>query len=143
MPTPGQPDTRYGLGAVHSHTGATVGRCRRRQRRRDVAERRQAVVDRQPTGTVSMAWDHAATHCDAAGEAVVRAAAGRLVFLDLPTSSPWLHPRELRWRQFRRAVTHGELFTSLDALLQAARAFFDRDNQGPHRVRSIIGAHAA
>jgi putative transposase len=104
-----------------------------------VAERRQAVVDRQPTGTVSMAWDNAATHFDAAGEAVVRAAAGR----SLPTASPWRHPRELRWRQFRRAVTHGELFTSLDALLQAARAFFDRDHQGPHRVRSIIGAHAA
>jgi putative transposase len=47
------------------------------------------------------------------------------------------------WRQFRREVTHGELFVSLDALLQAAQAFFDRSNQGAHGVLAIIGAHAA
>jgi hypothetical protein len=47
------------------------------------------------------------------------------------------------WRQFRREVTHGELFDSREALLKAAHAFFDRDTQGPHQVLSIIGAHAA
>jgi putative transposase len=47
------------------------------------------------------------------------------------------------WRHFRREVTHGELFASLDALLKAVRAFFDRDNQSIERVLSIIGAHAA
>jgi hypothetical protein len=47
------------------------------------------------------------------------------------------------WRQFRREVTHGERFVSLDALLKAAHAFFDRYTQGLPAVRSIIGAHAA
>jgi putative transposase len=47
------------------------------------------------------------------------------------------------WRHFRREVTHGELFASLDALLKAAHAFFDRYNQSTERVLSIIGAHAA
>jgi putative transposase len=47
------------------------------------------------------------------------------------------------WRQFRREVTHGELFATLAAWLQAAQAFFDRYNQCPARVLSIIGAHAA
>jgi hypothetical protein len=68
----------------------------RRQRRRAVAERLQALVDRHPTGTLSVAWDHAETHADDDVEAVVRAAAGRLVLLDLPTDSPWLNPIEMR-----------------------------------------------
>jgi putative transposase len=61
----------------------------------------------------------------------------------LPTYSPWLNPIEMLWRHFRREVTHCELLPSLAALLQAAQAFFDRHNQGPHHVRSIIGVHAA
>jgi transposase len=101
------------------------------------------VVDRHPTGTISSAWDHADTHRDDAVEAIVRAAAGRLVLLDWPTYSPWLNPIEMLWRQIRREVTHGELFASLDALLKAAHAFFDRYNQYTARVFSIIGAHAA
>jgi hypothetical protein len=47
------------------------------------------------------------------------------------------------WRHFRREVTHCELFASLDALLKAAHAFFDRYNQSRARTLSIIGAHAA
>jgi hypothetical protein len=50
---------------------------------------------------------------------------------------------ERLWRPCRRAVTQGALFASLDALLKAAQAFFDRYNQCPPRVLSIIGAHAA
>ena len=73
---------------------------------------------------------------------VLRGAAGRLVLLYLPTYSPWLNPIEMLWRQFRREVTHCELFASIDALVEAARAFFDRYNRKPGGVRSIIGAHA-
>jgi transposase len=142
-PHPGPPTTRYGLGAVTSHTGETVVLFRRRQRRQEVAERLQALVDKPPTGPISVAWDHADTHADDTVEAVVRAAAGRLVLLYLPTDSPWLNPIEMLWRQFRREVTHGELFVSLDALLKAAHAFFHRSNQSTERVLSIIGAHAA
>lgn len=103
----------------------------------------QAVVDQQPTGTIAIARDHADTHVNDAVEAVVRAAAGRLVRLYVPTDSPWLNPIEMRWRQFRHEVTHGELFVSLEALIKAAHAFVDWYNQCPQRVLSIIGAHAA
>jgi transposase len=71
------------------------------------------------------------------------AGAGRLVLLYLPTYSPWLNPIEMLWRQFRREVTHCELFATLTALLQAAQDFFDRYNRCPAHVLSIIGAHAA
>jgi DDE superfamily endonuclease len=94
-PTPGQPDTWYGVGAVNDHTGETVGLFRRRKRRREVADLLQALVDKHPPGTISVAWDHADTHADDEVEAVVRAAAGRLVRLDLPTDSPWLNPMEM------------------------------------------------
>jgi transposase len=113
IPTPGQPDKRDGLGAVNDHTGETVVRFRRRKRRQEVAERLQALLDTHPTDTIYVTWDHADTHANDEVEAVMRAAAGRLVRLYLPTYSPWLNPIARLWRQFRREVTHGELFVSL------------------------------
>jgi transposase len=143
IPTPGQPYKRYGLGAVNYHTGETVVLFRRRKRRREVAELLQALVDKHPTGTIYVAWDNAETHADAEVEAIVRAAAGRLVLRYWPTYSPWLNPIEMLWRQCRREVTPCERFASLDALLQAAHAFFARYNPSTERGLSIIGAQAA
>jgi transposase len=73
----------------------------------------------------------------------VRGAAGRLVLLYLPTYSPWLNPIEMLWRQFRREVTHCELFANVQALLDATHHFFDRYNRRPGGVCSILGAHPA
>jgi transposase len=143
MPTPGQPYSWYGLGAVDDHTGEPVVLFRRRKHRREVAELLQALVDKPPTGTISVAWENADTHADDEVEAVLRAAAGRLVLLYLPTYRPGLTPIERRWRHFRREVTHGALFASLDALRKAAHAFFDYDTQDTERIFSIIGAQAA
>ncbi|HEU4524807.1 MAG TPA: transposase [Gemmatimonadales bacterium] len=72
---------------------------------------------------------------------MLRGAAGRPVLLYLPTCGPWLNPIEMLWRQFRREVTHCELFASIDAVLEATREFFDRCNRAPQRTRAIIGAH--
>jgi transposase len=143
IPTPGQPYRRYGLGAVNDHTGETVVLFRRRKRRQEVAELLQGLVDKHPTGTISVTWDNADTHADDEVEAVVRAAAGWLVLRYLPTYRPRLNPMEMLWRQFRREVTHDELFASVDALLKAAHAFVDRYNQCTKRVLSIIRGHAA
>jgi len=142
IPTPGQPKKRYGLGAVNYYSGETEVLFRRRKRRQEVAELLQALVNKHPTGTIYIAWDNAGTHEDDEVEAVVRAAAGRLVLLYLPTYSPWLNPIEMLWRHFRREVTHCELYENVDALLKAAQDFFDRFNRVPHQVRSIIGSHA-
>ena len=142
IPTPRQPYKRYGLGAVNYHTGETVVLFRRRKRRQEVAELLQALVDKHPTGTIFVAMDNASTHQDDEVEKVLRAAAGRLVLLYLPTYSPWLNPIEMLWRQFRREVTHCELFESVKALLVAAQALFDRYNQKPDEVLSIIGSNA-
>jgi len=138
--TPGQPKKHYGIGAVNYHTGETVILFRKHKRRREMAELLQMLVDKHPTGIIYVAWDNASTHQDDEIEAVVRAAAGRLVLLYLPTYSPWLNPIEMLWRHFRREVTHCELFESVKALLTAARDFFDRYNQMPKQVLSIIGA---
>ena len=141
-PTPRQPDKRYGIGAVNYHTGEPVVLFERRKRRREIAKLLEALVAKHPTGTVYVAWDNVDTHRDDEVEAVVRAAAGRLVLLYLPTYSPWLNPIEMLWRHFRREVTHCELFASVKALLTAA-AFFARYNQEPQRMLSIIGANPA
>jgi len=143
IPTPGQPTKHYGLGAVNYHTGETEVIFRRHKRRKEVAELLQRLVDKHPSGTIYVAWDNANTHEDDEIETVVRAAAGRLVLLYLPTYSPWLNPAERVWRQFRRDVTHCELFETVKALLAAAQAFFDRCNQRPEMVLSIIGSHPA
>ena len=92
IPTPRQPYKRYGLGAVNYHSGESVVLFRRRKRRREVAELLQTLVDKHPTGTIYVAWDNSNTHEDNEVEEVVRAAAGRLVLLYLPTYSPWLNP---------------------------------------------------
>lgn len=138
--TPGQPTKHYGIGAVNYHTGETVVIVRKHKRRREIAELLQRLVDKHPTGTIHVAWDNASTHEDDEVEAVVRAAAGRLVLLYLPTYSPWLNPIEMLWRHFRREVTHCELFETVKALLAATRDFFDRYNQTPEKVLSIIGS---
>jgi len=142
IPTPGQPKRQYGIGGVNYHTGETLVLIRKRKRRREIAEFLQALVDKHPPGTIYVAWDNANTHQDDEVEAVVRAAAGRLVLLYLPTYSPWLNPIEMLWRHFRREVTHCELYETVKALLDAARDFFDRYNKTPERVLSIIGSNA-
>lgn len=141
--TPAQPTKHYGIGAVNYHTGETVVLFRRHKRRREIAELLQALLDHHPTGTIYVAWDNANTHEDDDVEAVVRGAAGRLVLLYLPTYSPWLNPIEMLWRHFRREVTHCQLFATVKALLAAGRDFFDRYNQHPNAVLSIIGSHAS
>jgi transposase len=143
VPTPGQPHRYYGIGAVNYHTGRTVVLFERRKRRKEIARLLGALVEKHPTGTVYVAWDNADTHQDDEVEAVVRAAAGRLVLLYLPTCSPWLNPIEMLWRHFRREVTHCELFESVKALLAAAADFFERHNRESHKTLSIIGSKAA
>lgn len=140
IPTPRQPDKYYGIGAVNYHTGETVVLFRRRKRRVEIAELLQALVDKHPTGTVYVVWDNVDTHEDDEVEEVVRAAAGRLILLYLPTYSPWLNPIEMLWRHFRREVTHCELFETKQALLAAAQEFFDRYNQCPEKILSVIGS---
>ena len=142
IPTPAQPTKHYGIGAVNYHTGETVVLLKRHKRREAIAELLEALLDKHPTGTIDVAWDNAGTPEDDEVEIVVRAAAGRLVLLYLPTYSPWLNPIEMLWRQFRREVTHNELFQTLKSLLTAARDFFDRYNREPNRTRSVIGSHA-
>jgi len=143
IPTPGQPKVHYGLGAVNYHTGETVVIIRKRKRRLEVAELLQTLVEKHPNGTIYVAWDNASTHQDDEVEAVVRAAAGRLVLLYLPTYSPWLNPIEMLWRHLRREVTHCELFETVKVLIEAAYEFFRRYNQTPDKVLSIIGAYSS
>jgi len=139
IPTPGQPTRRYGIGAVNYHSGETLVLVRRRKRRKEIAELLEALVDKHPDKTVYVAWDNATTHEDEEVEDVVRAAAGQLILLYLPTYSPWLNPIEMLWRHFRREVTHCELFVSVQAMIDASLDFFCRYNKTPGKVRSIIG----
>ena len=140
IPTPGQPKTHYGLGAVNYHTGETTVIIRKHKRRKEVAELLKVLLDKHPNETIYVAWDNAITHQDDEVEAVVRGAAGQLILLYLPTYSPWLNPIEMLWRHFRREVTHCELFTSVKQLIDASYAFFKRFNQTPDKTLSIIGA---
>ncbi len=140
IPTPGQTKKHYGIGAVNYHSGETIVLVRRRKRRKEIAELLEALLEKHPDETVYVAWDNANTHQDDEVEAVVRGAAGRLVLLYLPTYSPWLNPIEMLWRLFRREVTHCELFESIKALIKATYEFFNRCNQHPVKVLSVIGA---
>lgn len=138
--TPGQTKKHYGIGAVNYHTGETVVLIRRRKRRKEIAELLEALLEKHPHETIYVAWDNANTHQDDEVEVVLRRACDRLVLLYLPTYSPWLNPIEMLWRHFRREVTHCELFESIKALIKETYHFFERFNQTPEEVLSIIGA---
>ncbi len=141
IPTPHQQHKHYGLGAVNYHSGQVVVLLRSHKRRQEITELLQHLLELHPTETIYLAWDNASTHQDEAIETVLRAAAGRLVLLYLPTYSPWLNPIEMLWRHLRRVVTHCDLFATMTALHQAVIDFFARCNHGEYDVRSIIGAH--
>jgi transposase len=123
-------------------TGETVVQFQRHKRRKEIAQLLETLLEKHPQETVYVAWDNVNTHEDDEVEEVVRAAAGRLVLLYLPTYSPWLNPIEMLWRYFRREVTHCELFETKQALLAAAKDFFDRYNQCPEKILSVIGSKA-
>jgi putative transposase len=74
---------------------------------------------------------------------VIRAAAGRLVLLHLPTYSPWLNSIEMLWPHFHREVTHRELFETVKVLIEASYDFFRRYNQTSEKGLSIIGAYSS
>jgi putative transposase len=57
----------------------------RHNRRQEIAQLLEGLLEKHPTGSVYVAWDNANTHEDDEVEEVVRAAAGRLVLLSLPT----------------------------------------------------------
>jgi hypothetical protein len=62
IPTPGQPNTHYGIGAVNYHSGETVVIVRRNKRRCEIAEFLQTLVNKHPGQTIYVAWDNASMH---------------------------------------------------------------------------------
>jgi len=94
IPTPGQTNKRFGIGAVNYHTGETVVIVRKRKRREQIAELLTQLLVKHPTRPVYVAWDNADTHSGGEIDVIVRGAAGRLVLLYLPAYSPWLNPIE-------------------------------------------------
>ncbi len=143
IPTPGQPQKQYGIGAVNYHTGESVVLVYRHKRRMEIAEMLHALLEKHPQGTTYVTWDNVSTHEEDEVEAVVRGAAERLVLFSLPTDSPWLNLIEMLWRHFRRQVTHNELFENVMVLAAAALDFFERYNKKPEKIRSVIGSYAA
>ena len=66
-----------------------------------------------------------------------------MVLLYLPTYSLRLNLAEHLWREFRRDVTHGELFENIKAVIAATLDYFQHFNPRPARLFSFIGSEAA
>jgi putative transposase len=141
--TPWVKRKRFGLGAVNYHTGETVVKIEKRKRRKEIAAFLQMLVDKHPGQVVYVAWDNVNTHFKEEVEQVVEKAQDRLRLLFLPTYSPWLNPSEMLWRLFRKRVTHGEWFTSMDKVVEATKAFFRKCNRKPNMVLKTIGNYSA
>ena len=141
IPTHGQDERAYGIGAVNYHTGETVMITREHKCNGDIAVFLCALLERHPTGTIYLTWDNATTHFGGDVDRVLKGANGRLVLLYLPTYSPWLNPLEMLWRSMRYNVTHCELFITVDDLKAAFLNYFATISK--ETVRSIIGSKAA
>jgi transposase len=141
IPTPGQEERAYGIGAVNYHTGETVMITRKHKRKGDVAVMLRTLMAHHPTGTVYLTLDNSPTHFDDEIDEVLKEAQGRLVLLYLPTYSPWLNPIEMLWRSMRYNVTHCELFITIDDLEAAFLNYFADILK--ETVRHVIGSKAA
>ncbi|MDQ5853720.1 MAG: transposase, partial [Chloroflexota bacterium] len=89
IPTHGQDERAYGIGAVNYHTGETVMITREHKCKVDIADLLRALLAQHEAGTVYLTWDNATTHFGGDIEVVLKEANGRLVLLYLPTYSPW------------------------------------------------------
>ena len=58
IPTHGQDERAYGIGAVNYHTGETVMITREHKRKVDVAVFLRALLARHDTGIIYLAWDN-------------------------------------------------------------------------------------
>jgi transposase len=141
IPTHGQDERAYGIGAVNYHTGETVMITRKYKRKPDIAVFLRALLAHHPTGTIYLTWDNATTHFGGEVDKVLKEANGRLVLLYLPTYSPWLNPIEMLWRNMRYNVTHCELFITIGDLEAAFLNYFVTTSK--ETVRRIIGSKAA
>ncbi len=141
IPTPGTEQRAYGLGAVNYHTGQSVMITSRRKRKADVAMMLRKLLACHGEGTIYLVLDNSPTHFDDDIDDVLKEAKGRLILLYLPTYSPWLNPIEMLWRTMRYAVTHCELFETLDALTAAFLAYFQVTPYAT--IRSAIGSKPA
>lgn len=142
IPTPLRNRKRFGIGAVNYFTGETVVLFRPRKRRQEIVQLLETLLQKHPVGRIFLVWDNVSTHWGAIVAEFLERAEGRFILLYLPTYSPWLNPIERLWREFRRVVTHCELFASLHDLVEAATSCFHRWNMMPELVRSIIGHHS-
>ncbi len=141
IPTHGQDERAYGIGAVNYHTGETVMITREHKCKVDIADLLRALLAQHETGTVYLTWDNATTHFGGDIEVVLKEANGRLVLLYLPTYSPWLNPIEMLWRSMRYNVTHCELFMSIEELEAAFLEYFATTPK--ETIRGIIGSKSA
>jgi putative transposase len=85
IPTPGQTNKQYGIGALDDYIGETWVLVRKGKQRTPIAQLLTALLTKHPTQTLYVAWDNAHTHAGGEVEAVLPGAAGRLVLLYLPT----------------------------------------------------------
>jgi transposase len=141
IPTHGQDERAYGIGAVNYYTGETVMITREHKCKVDIGVFLRALLARHATGTIYLSWDNSYTHFGGDIEIILKEANGRLVLLYLPTYSPWLNPIEMLWRSMRYSVTHCELF---EAIGELESAFLDYFATTPKEtVLSVIGSKAA
>jgi transposase len=141
IPTHGQDERAYGIGAVNYYTGETVMITREHKCKVDIGVFLRALLAHHETGTIYLTWDNSYTHFGGDIEVILKEANGRLVLLYLPTYSPWLNPIEMLWRSMRYGVTHCELFETIGELESAFRDYFTTTPKDT--VLSVIGSKAA
>jgi putative transposase len=81
IPTHGQNERAYGIGAVNYHTGETVMITRAHKRKGDVAAMLRTLIERHATGRIYVTWDNTHTHYGGEIATVLKEANGRLILL--------------------------------------------------------------
>lgn len=103
---------------------------------------RHYELARYPQRKVYLILDNASAHKCKWVKRLLEKYPGRIILVFLPAYSQELNAIEFFWRHMRRIVTHNHYFETLEALLTAAREFFETMMTRPVEVLSIIGFNA-
>lgn len=146
VPTPGQNQKQYGLGAVNYVSGQTIHRIEERKNSVGFCafiEQFMQTVTQAPDyhgQTIILVVDNFIIHRSRKTQEFLEKYKDQLLLFMLPTYSPWLNLIERLWKHLRRKVTHNHWFTSIAELVKAVCSFLDALNATPQLTLSVIGA---
>lgn len=131
--------TRCVFGAVNPVTGSTYHLHRYNGAARHfVTFLKNVVNNHRHAACIDLIVDNWGVHTSAITQQFLETETKLKIHL-LPTYAPWLNHQEKLWREWRKYVTHGHPFSSVEEILKATDSFFGSLSQHKQKVLKLLG----